>query len=220
MKKPVFLTSLAMFFMVVLLIKLTNPVTNVMAAERTVDVALTSNYVFRGQTQTDDKLAIQATYHAAQFKDRGWYGGLFASNVARGAEVDLYGGWRAPFGRDKEFALDVGAVEYFYTDSNFADTVHEFYGGVSYQASYFRYFIGENDTGYLDLSTSLFVLDEFNLNLHYGRTSGLPRDGNDLAATLQKDIQGYALAIAMSYEDLAPKSEIEFFVTVSKDFKL
>jgi len=199
---------------------LTLTATNSFAVERTVNVALTSNYVFRGQTQTDDKLAVQATYHATQFKDQGWYAGLFGSNVAQGAEVDLYGGWRAPFGQNGEYAFDIGAVEYFYTDSNFAETNHEFYGGVSYKASYFRLFIGENDTSYIDFSTSLYVLDEFGLALHFGRTSGLVNDGNDVSTTLSKDVKGYLFAMALSFEDLAPKSEVEFFVTVSKDFNL
>jgi len=195
-------------------------VTNVLSAERTVNVTLTSNYVFRGQTQTDDKLAIQATYHASQFKDKGWYAGLFASNVAKGAEVDLYGGWRAPFGRHNEFAFDVGIVQYLYTDSDFTDSTYEFYGGVSYQTSYFRLFFGEDDTNYLDLSTNFYVLDEFGLELHYGRTSGLRNDGNDIGATLQKDIKGYMLSVSLTYEDLAPKNEFEFFVTIAKDFNL
>jgi uncharacterized protein (TIGR02001 family) len=194
-------------------------ISNSFAIDRTVTVALTSNYVFRGQTQTDDKLALQATYHAAQTKNKGWYAGMFASNVAKGAEVDLYGGWRSPFGEEQKFAYDVGAVQYLYTDSQFAESTYEIYGGVSYQTSYVRYFLGEN-SDYLDLSTSLYVLDEFGLELHYGRTFDLPKDGNDVAATLQKDIKGYLLAVSLTYEDVTPKNEVEFFVTVSKDFNL
>ncbi len=205
-------------FTVVLLMATT--VSNSFAIERTSNISLTSNYVFRGQTQTDDKMAIQATYHASQFKDLGLYAGVFASNVARGAEVDLYGGWRTPFGRSKEFAFDIGAVEYIYTDSNFADTTYELYAGVSYETSYFRYFIGDNDSSYLDLSTSLYVLNEFGLDLHYGRTSKRTGDGNDIGATLRKDIRGYMLAVALTFEDIAPKNEFEFFVSVSKDFNL
>jgi uncharacterized protein (TIGR02001 family) len=196
------------------------PVGNALAAERTATGVLTSNYVFRGQTQTDKKPAIQATYHASQFKDLGWYAGLFASNVQFGAEVDLYGGWRAPFGKNKEFAFDIGAVEYLYTDDRFAPTNHEFYTGISYQTSYFRYFIGEENTSYFDLGTSFFVLDEFSLDLHYGRTSGLFNDGNDIGATLRKDIKGFMVAVAMTYEDLAPTNEFEFFVSITKEFGL
>ncbi len=189
------------------------------AIDRTVTVALTSNYVFRGQTQTDDKLALQATYHAAQSENKGWYAGMFASNVAKGAEVDLYGGWRAPFGEPQEFAFDVGAVQYLYTDSQFAESTYELYGGLSYQTSYFRYFLGEH-SDYLDLTTSFYVLDEFGLELHYGRTFDLASDGNDIGATLQKDIKGYILGVSLTYEDVTPQNELEFFVTVSKDFNL
>ncbi len=196
------------------------PLTNIFAVERTVNVAATSNYVFRGQTQTDDKIAIQATYHASQFKETGWYAGLFTSNVAKGIEVDLYGGWRAPFGRNNEFIFDGGVVEYIYSDDSFARTTHEFYAGVGYETSYFRYFIGENNTSYLDLGTSLFVLNEFTLELHYGRTYGLTQNGNDLGATLQKNLRGYILSAAVTYEDLGPKTDLEFFISASKDFNL
>ena len=195
-------------------------ISHAFAVEQTITAAITSNYVFRGFTQTDDKLAIQGTYHAAQSKDKGWYAGLFASNVAKCTEVDLYGGWRAPFGKNNEFAFDVGAVEYIYTDSDFADSMYEFYGGVSYKTSYIRYFIGENDADYLDLGTSFVVLDELGLLLHYGRTSGLPHDGNDASVAIQKDIKGILIALTLTYEDVSAENEVEFFVTVSKEFNL
>jgi len=197
------------------------PVANIIAAERTVNAALTSNYVFRGQTQTNDKLAVQATYHAAQSKDKGWYAGVFGSNVEKGAEVDLYGGWRAPFAKESDFAFDVGAVEYIYTDSAFADSYYEVYGGLSFQSYYLRYFVGQNDADYLDFGASFFVMDDFGIDIHYGRTFGLQNNGNDVGVTLQKDIKDILLlSVALTYEDLKPGSDVEFFVTVSKDFNL
>ena len=55
------------------------PVTASIAAVSSANVALTSNYVFRGQTQTDDGAAIQGSYDIKQSKDdMGWYAGAFA----------------------------------------------------------------------------------------------------------------------------------------------
>ena len=42
------------------------PVTVSMAAESSANVALTSNYVFRGLTQTDDGVAVQGGYDIQQ----------------------------------------------------------------------------------------------------------------------------------------------------------
>lgn len=83
------------------------------AQEVTGNVALTSDYVFRGVSQTSENPAISAGVDAT-FGD--FYAGGWASNVDFGdetdAEVDLYGGWRSEL---SGWALDLGGVAYLYT---------------------------------------------------------------------------------------------------------
>lgn len=76
------------------------------------NVALTSDYVFRGVSQTQENPAISAGVDATFGS---FYAGGWASNVDFGddtdAEVDLYGGWRSEL---SGWAVDLGGVAYLY----------------------------------------------------------------------------------------------------------
>jgi uncharacterized protein (TIGR02001 family) len=80
------------------------------------NVAVTSDYVFRGASQTDEEPALQGGVDLTF--DSGFYAGAWASNVDFGddtdAEVDLYGGYRGEAGG---FSLDVGAIVYLYVNA-------------------------------------------------------------------------------------------------------
>ena len=79
------------------------------------NVALTTDYVFRGVSQTDESPAIQGGFDAA-FGNTGFYAGAWASNINFGTggsnlELDLYGGYKFALG---PVAMDVGVLGYFY----------------------------------------------------------------------------------------------------------
>lgn len=80
-----------------------------------VNVAVTSDYVFRGFSQTNEDPAVQAGFDITKGS---FYVGAWASNVDFGddtkAEVDVYGGYRTELAG---FAVDVGLVGYGYVDS-------------------------------------------------------------------------------------------------------
>jgi len=90
------------------------------AAEFSANIGATSNYVWRGVTQTDDAAAVQGGIDYAH--DSGFYVGTWASNVDFGSggevEWDLYGGYA---GEVNDFSYDVGVFYYAYPDSNNAD---------------------------------------------------------------------------------------------------
>jgi uncharacterized protein (TIGR02001 family) len=79
-------------------------------------VAVTSDYISRGITQTDHKAAIQGYIEPSYGIV---YGGLWASNVSfvgeKDTEVDAYAGIRPEFGK---LSLDFGYVRYLYSDSS------------------------------------------------------------------------------------------------------
>lgn len=81
-------------------------------AKVTVNAAVTSDYVFRGFSQSNEDPAIQA---GVDVTVGSFYAGAWASNVDFGdnteAEIDVYGGFR---GETKGYAWDVGLVTYFY----------------------------------------------------------------------------------------------------------
>lgn len=86
------------------------------SAQDTPDVAwnlgVTSDYVFRGYSQTTEDPAI---FGGVDLTIGSFYAGAWASNVDFGddtdAEVDLYGGYRTEV---SGFAVDVGVVGYLY----------------------------------------------------------------------------------------------------------
>lgn len=79
------------------------------------NVAVTSDYVFRGFSQTDEDPAIQGGVDVTF--GSGFYAGAWASNVDFGddtdAEVDIYGGYRT---EAAGFALDFGVIGYLYVN--------------------------------------------------------------------------------------------------------
>ena len=109
------------------------------AAEFSANIGATSNYVWRGVTQTDDSAAISGGLDYAH--DSGFYAGTWASNVDVGddtnAEVDLYGGFSNEV---SGIGYDVGFIYYGYPggdDINFLEiqgslTFGPVTGGVNY----------------------------------------------------------------------------------------
>lgn len=84
------------------------------------NVALTSDYVFRGVSQSDSDIAIQGGF---DYTNGMFYAGTWASSIDFAddgtVEVDVYGGVRPTVG---PFTLDFGVIGYFYpgidSDSN------------------------------------------------------------------------------------------------------
>ncbi len=104
------------------------------------NIGATSNYVWRGATQTDNGAAIQGGLDWAH--DSGLYLGTWASNVDFGAggetEWDLYGGYSGSF---DNFGYDVGLIYYAYPrsqDANFAE--------LALTGTYANYEVGINYT--------------------------------------------------------------------------
>lgn len=207
------------------------PVTTSVAAEQSANVALTSNYVFRGITQTDDGVALQGSYDIKQSKDdMGWYAGVFGSNVdngnnADGLEIDVYGGWKGSFGKQSALGYEVGGIVYNYTDSNFSKDIKEIFAGINYETAYFKLFIGDDgnqangDYTYFDFGASFVIMKDIDLDLHAGHTSrDFAKDYYDASAALSMEVKSYDLSLSLTFEDLT--DEVEFFVTVGKEFEL
>lgn len=83
------------------------------------NVAIASDYVFRGFTQTQEAAAIQGGLDWDS--GHGFYLGTWASNIQFGipgegsAELDVYGGYKGSTGK---FTYDIGAIRYFYPGTN------------------------------------------------------------------------------------------------------
>ena len=205
------------------------PVINAYAVESSANAALTSNYVFRGKTLSNDNVAAQGGYDIAESADKGWYAGTFLSMFddasADGIEVDLYAGWKGGFGKQSKFEWDAGFTLYEYEGATNVKGQTEIYGGINYETAYFKLFIGDDDNfsngdyTYFDFGASFTVLKDVDLNLHAGHSSrDFAKDYNDISASLGKKVNDFDLLLGLSFED--ELDETEFFVTVGKSFDL
>ncbi len=88
--------------------------------EFSANVAITSDYIFRGISQTSEHPAIQGGFDATY---KGFYVGVWGSNLDFGGtatgdvadiEVDIYGGYTHKFGNVE---ADLGVLYYIYPDA-------------------------------------------------------------------------------------------------------
>lgn len=205
----------------------------VVQAEISANIGVTSNYVFRGFTQTNDDPAIQGGVdytHAS-----GFYAGAWASQVdmprggnnsqdVTGFEVDLYAGVNAEL--QGGFILDLGVIQYNYTDNDLDDS-RELYLGLGVGPVTGTYYWGDNgnpgasDYQYLDLKFKMDLGDDVNLNLHYGRFD--PDNGeivNDVSVGLSKEILGADVSVIGTSEDKTGSKQEELFLIITKTFDI
>jgi uncharacterized protein (TIGR02001 family) len=191
------------------------------ATESSSSIALTSNYIFRGQTQSNGNSAVQVNYDLEQNENDGWYTGAFASTVAKGLELDLFAGWKGAFNQQSNMGYDVGVIAYSYTERQFSPNITEFYAGVNYETAYVKIFNGSgsglNNYNYFDMGSSFIVLEDLDLDLHFGRQLDSP-SSNDVSANLSFEVKDFDLNLGVSYKDANSGSTV-FFVTVGKAFK-
>lgn len=146
----------------------------------TANVAMTTNYLFRGTSQTGNGPAIQGGfgYSYTPFNlNLGIWGSNIASEGFAGAnmETDFLASWTPSW--DK-LGLDLGYVryQYFQTDYN-PNNTNEFHLGLSYDLTYLTpkftvnysdNWYGDGDAWYYDLSVAIPLPYEFSLTGHYG----------------------------------------------------
>lgn len=154
-------------------------------------VALTSDYIFRGVSQTNQEPALQAGLEYAA--DSGFYVGTWGSNInwlsdlsttqapiSSSLELDGYAGYRGKFGDSVGF--DVGALYYWYPGDypsgfNSADTAELYFGisaGVfsakySYALTDLFGYADSDGSGYLDVAVNWEFVPTWTLNLHGGK---------------------------------------------------
>ncbi|MBV8658535.1 MAG: hypothetical protein JO142_11985, partial [Burkholderiales bacterium] len=118
------------------------------------NVSLTSDYIFRGITQTNNHPAIQGGFDFAH--KSGFYLGTWGSSISwlsdAGAgslpmEWDIYGGYKGNIVDDVGF--DVGVLEYYYPGTRNAGVTNpdttEIYGALSYKFASFKYSYATSD---------------------------------------------------------------------------
>lgn len=191
------------------------------------NVTLASDYLFRGQSQTDNNPAIQGGFDYAH--ELGLYAGVWASNIsfAGGLEMDYYAGFSGELANG--LAWDLFGVYYVYPSSGegvgvdyweVGPSVSYTFGGdfePSISASFlysddFSFNSGESWYLFSDFGVSL--PSDFGLSFHVGRQTidnpaawGTP-SWYDYNVSLSKTLGPYDFAVTYSDTDL---SEAECF---------
>ncbi len=195
--------------------------TSAMAADPspvTSNVAFTTNYVWRGISQSAENLAIQGGVDYAH--KGGFYLGTWGSSVNFGnvavnsslgdgasMELDIYGGYKFNAG---PLAMDVGFINYRYPDahSSLKYDFTEVYVGAGYGPFTAKFSNASNYQGtttksgtYLDLGAE-FDLKFAKLNLHVGKSGGdgivasFGKKYTDYKIGLTKEIGGFNFSLA------------------------
>ena len=162
-------------------------------------VAATSDYVFRGVSQTDESPALQAsfTYSAPM----GFYVGAWAANVDFGdggpdVELDTYIGYNTDLG-DEFVNLDVSLLRYNYLGGNGSDLSYNelltkvtFAEAISVTAGYTNdVFASGEDGWYFAVGGSLDLGNDYSLSASVAQNlfdSSVARDYTDYGVSLGK----------------------------------
>jgi len=155
------------------------------------NVSLTSNYLFRGMSQTGTQPALQGGFDFAHAS--GFYAGVWASNISwlsdantatnASLEVDTYLGFGNSFAGD--FSYDVGYLRYNYPGTYAVGAIKadtdELYGAIGYKmfTAKYSYSLGDTfgvanaqGTSYLEINADVPLGDSgLNFGAHLGRQS-------------------------------------------------
>lgn len=190
-------------------------------AELSANVALVSEYSFRGISQADEGPAIQGGFDIAH--NTGVYAGVWASNVdfndgdQATVEIDVYGGYA---GSVNGISYDVGAIYYAYPGAN-SSLDYDFWEAsfavgrdfdafsASASFNYSPEFFGDTgDAQYYALGVDVPLPANLTLSAHVGHQDidqGV--DYNDWSLGLGYNIEGFDLSVQYVDTDLSEPSE-------------
>jgi len=194
-------------------------------AELSANAALTTNYMWRGASQSDDGVAVQGGLDWAN--ESGFYAGTWASTVDFGPasdtsmEIDVYGG--KTFGN-----FDVGVLLYTIDDDILGDSdLIELKLGGSFEMVTAELYVSldhpaDADTTYLSVSAD-FDVSGIAVTPYLGSLGG-DASGTHYGVSASKEIAGFDISATLDMADsdasATGEDETIVFITASKGFEL
>ena len=179
----------------------TTGVTTANAGEIEANVALSTDYIFRGISQTQNDPAISGGFDYSI--DSGFYAGIWASNVDFGGdastEIDLYVGWAGEISENVE--LDLGYIYYAYPGDSSTLNYSEFTAGISFGDLGFGlvyspdYFGSDQDAIVFNVDYSHGIAKGVSLDWHAGYTTV---DGNGTFFVTDDDYLDWSIGLSTS----------------------
>jgi len=191
------------------------------SAELSGNFGATSDYLWRGVTQTNHQAAISGGLDYAH--STGLYAGTWASNVAWDAttsdtEVDVYAGFS---GEAAGLSYDLGFIKYHYP--NAYEDFDEVYVGLGYSLVSLSYALdSENENSYVSVGVDYEVKEGLALNITAGSYSFEDSEGDytHFGGSLTKSIDGgWDFTFGVSDTDVEDDNPIAV-VSIAKEFDL
>ncbi|WP_028766574.1 MULTISPECIES: TorF family putative porin [Shewanella] len=203
------------------------------------NIGATSNYLWRGVSQTDDAVAIQGGIDYSH--ESGFYAGTWASNVDFGDdtsyEVDFYAGFGGNFTDD--FGYDINYLYYAYPDADASVDFSEVTAALSWKwlsVSYSHVVhagddvasepLDNSDMGYAQANLSYPLSDTLSIDAHYGYSTGdvitawYDTDSySDYSLALSKDTELGTVSFTVSDTDLK-NDDAKFILGYNYSFSL
>ena len=157
-------------------------------ADLSANFTYSTNYIWRGMTQTMDDPGYSGGFDYAD--ESGFYAGTWGSNVAfggAGLELDTYAGYSSS--TDGGFDYDVGYISYAYPSAG--GDFEEFYFSGSYEGIGFSYYTPtEGDADYMEV----FYSDDY-VGVSYGDYNGY---GTNFLVSYAFPLWGYDASVGYS----------------------
>ncbi|MGB2053888.1 MAG: TorF family putative porin [Porticoccaceae bacterium] len=194
-----------------------------MAAEVSGNVALGSEYFFRGIDQAGGE-ALSGGFDVAF--DSGFYVGTWASSIdfSGGLELDYYAGYGGSFSEDVSY--DIGYLYYGYPQGPSTEEFEEIYGSVSFSdvtlgfAYSDDYYASTGDSTYIYVDYGMSLSETVSLSFHYGTMSADDdaNEADDYSISLSTEAAGLGFDLSWidSSEDGGLFADNEFVLTISK----
>lgn len=164
------------------------------------NVALTTDYIYRGISQTSGGSAIQGGFDYAS--ESGFYVGTWASSITfdDSIEIDYYGGFSGSL--TDSVGFDLGALYYDYPGMSSDDFLELYgvlsYGGLSASINYSDdFYAGAGQAMFYTLDYGFDLGSDFGLNLHYGF-----QDFDQVVFGAEDSYSEYNLTLSKAYAGL------------------
>ncbi|MCS4305953.1 uncharacterized protein (TIGR02001 family) [Rheinheimera pacifica] len=181
------------------------------AVELSGDITFTSDYAFRGVSQTEEAPAIQGGLSLAS--ESGFYVSVWGSNVdflAEGTlELDVMLGWSGAINDD--WSTDVGIMRYGYPNTAIpGSNFWEVYGSLSYKDLTFGlaysddYYANSGKFYYIYADYSYALTENFSLDLHVGQNEYDDSSASylDWSVGISTEVLGAGLSLAYVDTDI------------------
>lgn len=185
------------------------------------NVALTSNYIFRGVTQNNEDPALQGGFDYEH--KSGFYTGVWGSNVDFGGdestEIDIYGGWGFDVGGG--VSLDFGVILYrfFGGDTASNSDIEEAYAGVSLYGFDLYYYSGLDDaTDNVELSYGFDLTEGLGLGFTIGDYEDVSDEYYSVSLSGTGPVSLWGVDWDITIADADATDDVQGALTISKSF--